>query len=157
MKHAPKSNRKHASPPSVCRTTHCEIPETPFAFSHLFSFQGQMKTTLCPYRHSPLHRKLREKEEQKEKDRENRAHGGSWEGGRKRSFLPPSQRSPRAHNSLPQSSNIFIALACSPAPLKNPREPLQRRQVTSCIHRFSRVGKEEFESSNDMAFCHTGF
>ena len=60
-----------------------------------------------------------------------RARGGSWEGGRKRSeasfHLP---RDPRTHHSLPQSSNIFIALAnSSPPPPENPREPLRRREL----------------------------
>ena len=36
---------------------------------------------------------------------------------------------------FPQSSNIFIALACSPAssPVKNPREPLRRREPWICM------------------------
>ena len=55
-----------------------------------------------------------ERERQRLRDRDNRARGGSWDHGSPR-FLPPSQRSPRTHHSLHQSSNIFIALACSPA------------------------------------------
>ena len=40
----------------------------------------------------------------------------------------PSQRSPPAHSSLHQSSNILIALAYSPAPLEKSQEPLRRRE-----------------------------
>ena len=37
--------------------------------------------------------------------------------GKKVKFLPPSQRSPRAHHSLPPVLNRSIYLACSPSPL----------------------------------------
>ena len=55
-----------------------------------------------------------EASKERDRDRENRAR-----------FLPPSHRSPRAHHSLHQSSNIFIALACSPD------GPLEKFQGTS--------------------------
>ena len=49
-------------------------------------------------------------------------------GKSEESFLPPSQRSPLAHLSFPQSSNIFTAFSCSSPPLKSPKEPLWRRE-----------------------------
>ena len=50
-------------------------------------------------------------------------------GDHEKGFLPSSQRSPRAHHSLSQSFNIFIALQ---PPLKDPREPLRKREAFYC-------------------------
>ena len=75
----------------------------------------------------PLSPPQRLRKKGREKERENRTRGGSRREKRKRNFHfhSLSQRVPRAHRSLSQSSNIFIALDWSPPPppppLQNPR------------------------------------
>ena len=54
---------------------------------------------------SPPEASRERKGERKREKSGRRADNGYWE-------IPPSQRSPCAHLSLPQSSNIFLVLAC---------------------------------------------
>ena len=84
----------------------------------------------------PLSPPQRLRKKGREKERENRTRGGSRKEKRKRNFHfhPLSQRVPRAHRSLSQSSNIFIALDWSPPPpppppFAKPQELLQRREI----------------------------
>ena len=56
----------------------------------------------------------------REKGRERETGRAGDHGKREENFLPLIQRSPRAHHSFSKSSNIFIALACSPPPRKTP-------------------------------------
>ena len=101
-------------------------------FTSLFCQSLAINDTLSSI--SPPQRlQKRDREKGRENDRENSARGGSWEGEESEA-LPPSQRFPRAHHSLPQSSNIFIALACSPAPLENTQGTFAEERVILNLH-----------------------
>ena len=94
-------------------------------FVRLATEESSLKATKIVFKYAAIFLKnnCRERERDRQTDRrtEKTRHAVDYGKGEE-SFLLPSQRSPRARHSLPQSS-------CSLVPLENPREPLRRRHL----------------------------